>query len=103
MVTTLLYLSAILIVRGIHLYVFLKRVSKVCNDYDWRHADKYGFPAVEMLEDKHYYVTSKWSAYHFLFMNGPNPLLMFFSFKPLTIEGQYDKIYVDRLREYEVI
>ena len=103
MITVVLAILGIFIVRGIHLYFFLKKVSKVCNDYDWRHADKYGFPAVEMLEDKHYYVTSQWSAYHFLFMNGPNPLLMFFSLKPLTIEGQYDKIYVDRLREYEVI
>jgi hypothetical protein len=103
MITVALAILGIFIVRGIHLYFFLKKVSKECNDYDWKHADKYGFPAVEMLESKHYYVTSKWSAYHFLFMNGPNPLLMFFSLKPLTIEGQYNKDSIDRLKEYEVI
>jgi len=103
MITITLILLSLIITRGFQLYLFLKKVSKVCNDYDWKHADKYGFPAVEMLESEHYYVNSKWSAYHFLFMNGPNPLLMFFSSKPLTIEGQYDKEYVDRLKEYEVI
>lgn len=103
MITTFLIIFGILIIRGIELYLFLKKVSKVCNKYDWKHADKYGFPAVEMMMRADYYTTSKWSAYHFLFMNGPNPLLMFFSLKPLTIEGQYNKDAIDRLKEHEVI
>ena len=101
--TLILGILGILIIRGIHLYLFLKKVSKVCNKYDWKHADKYGYPVIEMIERVDYYTTSKWSAYHFLFMKGPNPLLMFFSLRPLTIEGQYNKDAIDRLKEYEVI
>ncbi len=103
MITVTLIVLVLFILRGIHLYKFLKKVSKICNKYDWKHADKYGFPAIEMMEKADYYMTSKWSAYHFLFMEGPNPLLMFFSLKPLTIEGQYNKEAIDRLKEYEVI
>jgi hypothetical protein len=47
-------------------------------------------------------VTSEWSAYNFLFLNGPRPLSMFLSFKKLTIECQYNKEVIDRLKEYEI-
>lgn len=91
MITVTLIVLCVFIVRGIQLYLFLKKVSELCNIYDWKHADKHGFPAIEILEKNDYYMTSKWSAYNFLFIQGPDPMLMFFSLKPLRIEEQYNK------------
>jgi len=103
MVVSISLVTLFLVIRLVELIVLLKKVSRVCNTYDWKHADKYGYPVIEMLERDDYYMTSKWSAYNFLMMEGPNPLLMFFSLKPLTIEGQYNKEGINRLKEYEVI
>ena len=54
-----------------------------------------------MLGNEDYYETCEWSAYNFLYLNGPNPLMVFFSFKAITIEAQYDKKIVERLYRYE--
>jgi hypothetical protein len=56
-----------------------------------------------MKNRKGYYMTNDWSAYNFLYLKGPNPISMFLSFKKLTIENQYNKKIVDRLKEYEII
>ena len=55
------------------------------------------------MADKNYYMTNKWSAYNFLWLNGPSPLSMFLSFKSMTIENQYNKEVVDRIKKYEII
>ena len=47
-------------------------------------------------------VKAKWSAYNFLFLKGPSPLSMFFSFKRLTIENIYSKEVVARLNGNEI-
>ena len=67
---TLIMLLVILIIRTIELRLFLKNHK------------------------------SKWSAFRFLFMEGPSVSSMFFSLKPLTIKRQYDKRVVDKLNEY---
>jgi hypothetical protein len=56
-----------------------------------------------MKNRKGYYMTNDWSAYNFLYLKGPSPKSMFLSFKKLTIENQYNKQTVDRLKEYEII
>jgi hypothetical protein len=59
---------------------------------------------VAIIKDrKTYYLTNEWSAYNFLYLKGPSPKSMFLSFKRLTIESQYNKEVIDRLKEYEVI
>lgn len=103
MITIIAIWIVFISIRLVEVFILLKKVSRICHEYDWKHADKYGFPALEMLEKKDYYVTSKWSAYNFMFLNGPNPLLMFFSKKPLTIEGQYSKDNIERLRDYDLL
>ena len=55
------------------------------------------------MQDKDYYVTKEWSAYNFLFLKGPSPIAMFFSFKSMTIENHYNKHVVDRIKQYEII
>ena len=97
------FISLVLVVRYIEFTIFMKKVSKVCNDYDWKYINKHPMCLLDIMENrKSYYVTSEWSAYNFLFLNGPRPLSMFLSFKKLTIECQYNKEVIDRLKEYEI-
>jgi hypothetical protein len=56
---------------------------------------------LDIVKDK-YFVTSEWSAYNFLFLKGPSPLSMFFSFKHLTMENIYCKRALTRLKRHEV-
>tara|TARA_Y100000389_G_scaffold187573_1_gene209144 strand:- start:2805 stop:3128 length:324 start_codon:yes stop_codon:yes gene_type:complete len=103
MLMSLLVVLMILIVRGIDLYFFLKKVSSVCHRYDWKHVDHNDILLVDMLTDEDYTKTREWSAYNFLFYNGPSPLEMYLSFKSLKIETQYNKEVVKKLKEYETI
>ena len=98
------FISLVLVVRYIEFNIFMKRVSKICNKYDWKHIDKNPLCLLDKMENENdYYLTSEWSAYNFLFLKGPSPKEMFLSFKPLTIEKQYNKEAVERLKEYEII
>lgn len=102
MITSILILLLI-ITRIIHVYIFMKKISKVCYKYDWKYIDEHGDVLLEVLEDENnYYITAEWSAYNFLFLKGPSPLKMFFSLKPLTIESQYNKEVVEKLNKYEL-
>jgi hypothetical protein len=98
------FISLILIVRYIEFSIFMKKVSKICNKYDWKHINKNPLCLLDKMKNENgYYLTSEWSAYNFLFLKGPSPKDMFFSFKSLTIENQYDKESIERLKEYEII
>ena len=101
MLVSILIVLAMLITRGIDLYFFLKNVSRTCHKYDWKHVDHNGSLLVEMLTDEDYTKTREWSAYNFLFYKGPSPLEMFFSFKSLKIETQYNEEVVKKLRQYK--
>ena len=98
------FISLVLVVRYIEFTIFMKKVSKVCNDYDWKYINKHPMCLLDKIKNEDgYYLTSEWSAYNFLFLKGPSPKDMFLSFKPLTIENQYDKEAIERLKEYEII
>ena len=103
MLISLLLVLTILIIRGVDLYFFLKRVSSLCHKYDWKHVDHNDILLVDMLTDEDYTKTKEWSAYNFLFYKGPSPLEMYLSFKSLKIETQYNKEVVKKLKEYETI
>ena len=93
-----------LITRGIEFYFFMKKVSKVCHTYDFKLVSKNPKYLIDVIKNKNgYYLSSEWSAYNFMYLKGPSPKKMFFSFKPLTIESQYNKYAVNRLKEYEII
>lgn len=102
---TLIMLLVILIIRTIELRLFLKKTVRTCQLYDCKHAAKQfedhgdGTLIKEMTGNDDYH-KSKWSAFKFLFMEGPSVSSMFFSLKPLTIKRQYDKRVVDKLKEY---
>jgi hypothetical protein len=74
----------------------------VCHQYDWKQVNNDDMLILE-IKEKDYYLTSNWSAYNFMFLKGPSPIAMFFSFKILTIENQYNNEVIDKLKKYEVI
>jgi len=91
----------VILLRVVQVYLFIKQVSRECDIYDWMSVDENPLRLIEILEDD-YYVTAEWSAYNFLFLKGPSPLSMFFSFKRLTIENIYSKEAVARLNGNEI-
>jgi hypothetical protein len=97
----ILFAITLLVVRGIQVYMFIQHISKKCDIYDWRYVDEHPMSLLEIIEDD-YYVVSEWSAYNFLFLKGPSPLSMFFSFKRLTLENIYSEENVDKLKKYEI-
>ena len=94
-------LILVILLRVVQVYLFIKQVSRECDIYDWMSVDENPLRLLEILEDD-YYVTAEWSAYNFLFLKGPSPLSMFFSFKRLTIENIYNKEVVARLNGNEI-
>jgi hypothetical protein len=94
-------LILVILLRVVQVYLFIKQVSRECDIYDWMSVDENPLRLLEILEDD-YYVTAEWSAYNFLFLKGPSPLSMFFSFKRLTIENIYSKEVVARLNGNEI-
>ena len=102
MIIVLILVVLVLLLRAAQVYLFIKQVSRECDIYDWMSVDENPLRLLEILEDD-YYVNAKWSAYNFLFLKGPSPTNMFFSLKPLTIEKQYNKYAVNKLKEYEII
>lgn len=100
MVVTLILIA--LMVRGLEYSLFIKKVSKSCHKYDWKHVDANERLVLEIIK-KDYHLTREWSAYNFVFLKGPNPIAMFFSLKPLTLENQYNNEVIKRLNKYETI
>lgn len=93
-----------LVTRIIEFMLFMKKVNKACYKYDWKYINKHPMCLLDIIKDRRtYYFNSEWSAYNFLYLKGPSPKSMFLSFKKLTIENQYNKKVVDRLKEYEII
>lgn len=100
----IILISLFLIVRVLHVYFFIKKISKICYAYDWKYIDEHGDPLLDVLADeKGYHLTAEWSAYNFLFLKGPSPFSFFFSLKPLTIKSQYSPEAVEKLKKYELI
>jgi hypothetical protein len=104
----LIFLSLIVLVflfRTVQVYKFLKLVSKLCNIYDRNYMNEHSDENIQLVLDfmkKDYHLTAEWSAYQWVFFNGPNPYLMAFLFKPLTIEGQYGESTVKKFIDYYV-
>jgi hypothetical protein len=90
------------LVRAVECYIFIKKVSKICYQYDWKHVDANANLVLDIIK-KDYYLTNTWSAYNFLYLQGPNPITMFFSLKPMKLESIYNKEAINRLKKYEII
>lgn len=103
-ITIIGLILATLVTRIIEFVLFMKKLSKICHKYDWKYVNKHPMCLLDIMKNrKGYYMTNDWSAYNFLYLKGPSPKSMFLSFKKLTIENQYNKKTVDRLKEYEII
>lgn len=107
MVYITLFVGFLFVFRVMEVKEFLAKTSKICHDYDWQFAQYEGLKnndyVMEITFNRNYHLENDWSAYQFMIMNGPSPIKMFFSFKPLTIEAQYNNNVIDRLRKYENI
>lgn len=91
-------LLSFILFRFILVYFFIKKISKLCFSYDRSFVKKNNEYFVEMVRDKQYFKKSAWSAYNFLFLKGPSFTKMVFSLKPLTLESQYDRESVNKLK-----
>jgi hypothetical protein len=106
MVVVTISIISILLIRAIQLYKFLSKVSRLCYIYDRNFINENGDENPNLIIEfmgSNYHLTTTWSAYHWMFLKGPNPLLMFFSDDPLTLECQYGKKIIEELNKYEVI
>lgn len=97
---TVLFL--IFLVRFFETYFFLRKISKLCNKYDWKYVDKHDYLLPIIMNDKEYYKNQSWSAYNFLYLDGPDPIKMYFSFKSLNIHNIYNKDIINKI-ENEII
>lgn len=82
--------------------MFIQKVNKLCGKYDWKFVETNEEKVLDIIK-KDYYMNNEWSAYNFLYLQGPNPLNLFFSLKPLTLEAQYNKEAIEKLKQYEII
>lgn len=93
------------VTRIFQVYRFLKLVSKLCHIYDRNYVNEHGDIDINVVLDyikKDYHLHAEWSAYNWMFFEGPSPYSIFFSNSSLTIEEQYGKEVVDRLARYTV-
>jgi len=93
----------LLVIRAIDCSLFIKKIGKICHKYDWAYINDGNELLLLDMRDKNYFITKEWSAYNFLFLKGPSPISMFFSFKSMKIENHYNKHVVDRIKQYEII
>ena len=85
------------IIRFIQMKKFLKNLSVICHMYDWKIVDEDPEKLLEILKEN-YYMDAEWSAYNFLFLKGPSPFSMYFSFKVVDIYNFYEKEIVDKVK-----
>ena len=85
-------------IRAVKFRKFMKNITRVCDLYDWKHVDDNGDLLLEIIEDN-YWLTSKWSAYNFMYLKGPNPWRIFFSFKKLKLENFYDPAIISFVKQ----
>jgi hypothetical protein len=76
----------------------MKNITKVCHLYDWKHIDENGELLLEIIEEN-YWLTSTWSAYNFMYLKGPKPWSIFFSFKKLKLENFYDHAVIESVKQ----
>jgi len=66
--------------------------------YDWKCVDEN--PEEYLLEilKENYYVTNEWSAYNFMFLKGPSPIYMYFSFKHISLDSFYPQEVINKVK-----
>ena len=59
--------------------------------------DDNGDLLLEIIDDD-YWLTSQWSAYNFMYLKGPNPWRIYFSFKKLELENFYNEEVIQAVK-----
>ena len=92
------FIALSFIIRFILLYKFIGNISILCNMYDWKCVDEN--PEEYLLEilKENYYVNNEWSAYNFMFLKGPSPIYMYFSFKPINLDSFYPQEVINKVK-----
>lgn len=85
------------LIRLIKFAKFMNNITKVCHIYDWKHVDENGDLLPEIVVPE-YYLEAEWSAYNFLYLKGPSPWKMFFSFKALELKNFYDTKIIEKVK-----
>lgn len=98
----LIFVILLFLARSIEFYIFMKDVKTRCKRYDWKYVDENPELLLDILE-KDYHLKCEWSAYKFLYFDGPSPLSIFFSLNILKIENIYNEMVIERLNRYENI
>jgi len=96
-------ISLIFIIRVIMWYRFVQYVSHICYLYDKKYTYKNNEACVEKITIEKYHKKCDWSAYKFLFLDGPNPFIYLISFEKLDIYKIYDNELVKKVLFYENI
>jgi hypothetical protein len=86
------------LIRAVKFRKFLKSITKVCHIYDWKCVDENGDLLLEIIEDE-YWKEAEWSAYNFLYLKGPSPFKMFFSFKALELKSFYEEKIIEKVKK----
>ena len=105
MLIILSLLVLVFLFKTVQVYKFLKLISRFCYIYDRNYINEHGDEDISIILDytkEKYHLTAEWSAYNWMFFKGPNPYMMVFLLKPLTVEIQYGKEVMSKLRKYYV-
>ena len=95
----------IISIRIIEYVRFLKMLSQICLDYDWKYVSETEnhHHLGKVISDSEYFKTETWSAFNFTFVNGPNLIKVFFKLDILKIETIYNKEILEKFKKYELI
>jgi hypothetical protein len=85
-------------IRLFQLLKFIKNISIVCHIYDWKCVDEDPESKLFEIAEEDYFLKSEWSAYNFMFLKGPSPIKMYFSFKPFGLEYFYDNEIINKIK-----
>jgi hypothetical protein len=94
-------LGLIFLIRLYKWRVLVKSISKLCYNYDKKYMTEHNEALIEKLTTNKYHLKCEWSAYKFLFFDGPNPIGYLFSFKKLDIYNIYDNEIIDKVKNFE--
>lgn len=98
----LVLIILLIVIRSFEFHRFMKILKTRCRNYDRKHIDANPDLALDYMIEN-YHTKCDWSAFKFVFFNGPSPINIFFSFKILRIENIYNKDIVEKLNRYENI
>ena len=106
MVAISLLILVVLTTRFLAWRRFMRYISKICDRYDKQcifKANRIPELIAKLKDPDAYFLHHDWSAYHFLFLKGPHPYPILFSFRAYKIENFYSTSVIERLRSAGIL